>query len=145
MLIQDKRSQGNDSQIYFNGIKIFFWMPFLQGMIKKFSAKKVMASIFWDRQSVIMVDYLEEGRTKNGVYYAEELRWLHQEIVRKRRGKLTRGVSLVHDNAPAHISQDAMTAATKISLEVLPHPQHSPDSALSEIYLFIKLKTNIRG
>ena len=31
-----------------------------------------------------MVDYLEEGRTINGAYYAGELRRLHQEIARKR-------------------------------------------------------------
>ena len=47
------------------------------------SARKVMASKFWDSQDVIMVDYLEEGHMINGAYYAEEQRWLHQEIVRK--------------------------------------------------------------
>ena len=52
------------------------------------SAGKVMASIFWDSQGIIMVDYLEEGCSINGAYYAEQLRQLHQEIV-KRRGKLT--------------------------------------------------------
>ena len=36
-----------------------------------------------------MVDYLEEGRTTYGAYYAEELRRLRQEIVTKRRGMLT--------------------------------------------------------
>ena len=48
-----------------------------------------------------MVDYLEEGHTINGACYAEELRQLHQEIVRK----LTEGVLLLQDNAPAHKSQ----------------------------------------
>ena len=33
-----------------------------------------------------MVDYLEEGRTINGAYYADELKRL--EIVKKRRGML---------------------------------------------------------
>ena len=32
-----------------------------------------MASIFWDSQGVIMIDYLEQGRTINGAYYAGEL------------------------------------------------------------------------
>ena len=36
-----------------------------------------------------MVDYLEVGRMINDAYYAGELRRLRQEIVRKRRGKLT--------------------------------------------------------
>ena len=50
---------------------------------------------FWDSQGIIMIDYLEEGSTINGSYYAEELRRLHQEIVKKRRGKLTQGVLLL--------------------------------------------------
>ena len=32
------------------------------------SAGKVMASIFWDSQGIIMVDYLEEGCMINGAY-----------------------------------------------------------------------------
>ena len=60
-----------------------------------------------------MVDYLE-------VDYAEELRWLCQEIVKKRRGKLT-CILLLPDNAPAHTSQVAMAAATKCSFKVLHH------------------------
>ena len=47
-----------------------------------------MVSIFWDSQGIIMVDYLEEGPMINGAYDTEELRPLHQEIVKKRRGKL---------------------------------------------------------
>ena len=37
-----------------------------------------MASVFLDSQSVIMVDYLQEGCTINGAHYAEELRRLRQ-------------------------------------------------------------------
>ena len=72
-----------------------------------------MASIFWDSQWVIKVDYLEQGRTRNSAYYAGKLRQLRQEITRKRQGKPTRGVLLLKDNAPVHTSQVAMTAATK--------------------------------
>ena len=46
----------------------------------------MIASIFWGSQGVIMVDYLEEGCTINGAYYAEELRLLCQQMVKKRRG-----------------------------------------------------------
>ena len=72
-----------------------------------------MTSIFLDNQQVIMVDYLEEGRSINDAYYAEELSRLRQDIVRKRRGKLTRGVPLLQDIASAHTSQVAMAAATE--------------------------------
>ena len=42
-----------------------------------------------------MVDYLEEGHTINGAYYAEELRRLPQDIEKKRKGKVNRGVLLL--------------------------------------------------
>ena len=78
---------------------------------------KVMVSIFSDIQGVIMVDYLEEGRTISCAYYTKELRRLRQEIMKKRRGNLSRCVLLLQDNAPVHTSQVAM---------VLPHPTFSP-------------------
>ena len=53
---------------------------------------------------------------------------------------MTRSVLLLQRNAPSHTSQVAMTAATEF--EVLPHPSYSPDMALSDFYLFPKLKSN---
>ena len=101
-----------------------------------------MASVFWDGQVVIMIDYLQQGRMING---AAELRRLRQEIARKRRGKLTPSVLLLQDNVPAHTSQVAMTAATECGFEVLPHPPYSPDMTPSDFCLFLKLKSNLRG
>ena len=46
------------------------------------SARKAVTSIFWDIKGVIIIDYLEESRTINGVYYAGKLRRLRQEIAR---------------------------------------------------------------
>ena len=45
------------------------WKPPGSPSSKKFkisSTGKVMTSILWDNQGVIMVDYLEKGRTTNG-------------------------------------------------------------------------------
>ena len=49
-----------------------------------FSGRKGDGLSLWDSQGVIMIDYLEQGRTINGAYYAAELRRLRL----KRRGKL---------------------------------------------------------
>ena len=43
-----------------------------QKFMRVHPAGKVMASIFWNSQGVIMIDYLEQGRTINGAYYAGE-------------------------------------------------------------------------
>ena len=107
-------------------------------------AGKVMASVFWDSQGVITIYYLEQGRTINGAYYAAELRHSHQEIARKRTGKLMQAILLLQDNAPAH-TQVAMTAATECRFEVLPHPPYSPDMAPSDFHLFPKLKFKLHG
>ena len=89
-------------------------------------------------------DYLDQGRTLNGAYYAGKSKRLHQEIARKRRGKLTRSVLILQDNYPAHMSQFAMTAATECAFEILPYPPYYPHMAPSDLYLFPKLKSHLR-
>ena len=66
-----------------------------------------MGFIFWVRQGVIVVDYFQKGCTIDGAYYAEELRRLRLGILRKSRGKKTRGVQLFKDNVHAHTFQGA--------------------------------------
>ena len=51
----------------------------------------------------------------------------------------------MQDNAPAHTSQVAMTAATKCGFEILPHPTYSHDMAPPDFHLFPKLKSLFRG
>ena len=38
-----------------------------------------MTSIIWDSQGVIIIDYLEQGRTINGAYNTGELRRLSKK------------------------------------------------------------------
>ena len=91
-----------------------------------------MASNFWDSQGVIMIDYLEQDRTINSTYTIQaNFRRLHQEIAKKRPGKLTRVVLLLQNKAPAHTSQVAMTAVTECGFEILPHPPYFLDMAPS--------------
>jgi len=63
-----------------------------------------MATIFWDCKGVLLVDYLPQKTTMRGTYYGEVLRNLLEVVKEKRRGMLTRGPLLLHDNAPAHVS-----------------------------------------
>jgi hypothetical protein len=87
------------------------------------SAGKMMASMFWDSQGIIMIDYFKKDRTINDTYNADKWRRLRQEIARKRKGKLTQSVLLLHDNTLAHTSQVAMAAATDCGFEIflIPH------------------------
>lgn len=48
------------------------------------SAGKVMATVFWDSQGIIFTDYLENGRTITGQYYADLLDRFNAELMKKR-------------------------------------------------------------
>ncbi|CAF4935522.1 unnamed protein product [Pieris macdunnoughi] len=90
-------------------------------------------------------DYKEKGRTITGEYYATILEKLKDAIKEKRRGKLTKGVLLLQDNAPVHKSKVAMAALHTHGFESLVHPPYSPDLAPSDFYLFPNLKKDLRG
>lgn len=109
------------------------------------SAGKIMATIFWDAEGVITIDYMPHGRTITGQYYADLLGRLREDIKKKRRGKLAKGVLLLHDNAPAHSSRVAQAAIRDSGFEEVPHPPYSPDLAPSDFYLFRLLKKHLRG
>jgi histone-lysine N-methyltransferase SETMAR len=109
------------------------------------SVKNVMATIFWDCEGVILLDFLEDKKTITGPYYENVLRRLHDAIKRKRPGKLHKRVLFHHDNAPAHSLTVASAALRQLKWEILPHPPYSPDLAPSDFFLFPNLKENIRG
>ena len=50
------------------------------------SAGKVMATVFWDAKGILLVDYLEKGKTINGQYYANLLDQLKEKIREQRPG-----------------------------------------------------------
>ncbi|CAF4830352.1 unnamed protein product [Pieris macdunnoughi] len=109
------------------------------------SAGKVMASVFWDAEGIIMVEYLEKGATIIVSYYADQIRRLREAIKQKRRGKLRAGVLFHQDNAPSHKAAVAMAAIQETGFELLEHPPYSPDLAPSDFYLFPRLKEYLRG
>ena len=51
------------------------WLPKLQT-----SAGKVLTSVFWDAQSILLINYLEKGRIINSEYYIALLVHLKEEI-----------------------------------------------------------------
>jgi len=92
-----------------------------------------------------MTDYLSKGSTVTGAYYASELRKLLEALKSKRRGKLQHGVLLLHDNAGAHTSAVATSAAAECGYELLPHPPYSPDLTPSDFCLFPLPKEHLSG
>lgn len=109
------------------------------------SAGKLMATVFWDSKGILMIEYTEKGHSITAASYANTLRNLKKAIKEKRRGKLTAGVLLLHDNAPVHTGRIAKAAVRDCGFEEINHPPYSPDLAPSDYFLFPNLKKDLRG
>lgn len=82
--------------------------------------------------------------TINSDSYYETLKKLKRAI-QLRRGRLTLGVTLLHDNARPHVSRQTQELLEKFKWTVMPHPPFSLDLAPSDYHLFPKLKEYFGG
>ena len=103
------------------------------------STGKFLASIFWD-QDGILIDYLPKGQNINAEYYSSLVVQLKDILNEKGRGKFTKGVLFLHDNAPAHRALVTQKKLAYLGFQCPDHPPYSPDLALSEYHLFPGLK-----
>jgi len=108
------------------------------------SAGKVLASIFWDQDGILHIDYLPKGQTINAEYYSSLQVPLKDILKEKRRGKLTKEVLFLH-NAPAHRALATQKKLAYLSFHCLDHPPYSPDLAPSDNHLFPGLKKQLKG
>ena len=104
-----------------------------------------MATVFWDKDGIILIDFLEGQRTITASYNEGVLRKLKTALVKKRKGKLHRQILFHHDNAPAHTAKSVKAVLQEFRSEVLSHPPYSPDLAPSDFFLFPKLKEYLKG
>jgi hypothetical protein len=105
----------------------------------KASAGKVMLTVFWNSEGVVLTDFLEKGATVNSERYVKTLKSLKKRITRK--GAETGDVLLQQDKARPHTSD----AIAHLGFTVLPHSAYSPDLTLSDFHLFPKMKEDLIG
>jgi len=106
------------------------------------SAAKVMGTIFWDAEGLILAKFLEPGQTITAARYVQTLHKLRFALRDKHPG---RNIIIVHDNACPHTAHLTSEAIAKMGWEVLPHPSYSPDLAPSDYHLFGFVKDQLRG
>ena len=94
-------------------------------------AGKVMASVFWDANSILFIDYLEKGKTINSDYYMALLDRFSAEI-KKKRPQMQKNKVLFHQgHAPCYKFMKTIIKLNELSFELLSHLLHSPDLASS--------------
>ena len=109
------------------------------------SAGKVLASIFWDQNGILLVDYLPKGQTINAEYYSYLLMQLKDVLKGKHRRKVTKGVLILHGNAPAHRVLATQKKLAYLGFHCLDDPPYSPDLAPSDYRIFPGLKKQLEG
>ena len=93
-----------------------------------------MATVFWDSEGFVLVDFLEGKKTVTGAYYVEVLRKLRAKLAEKRPEKLHFGILFRYDNAPVHSSWIIRDILREFLWELVPHPPYSPDLAPSDFF-----------
>ncbi|GFV26929.1 uncharacterized protein TNCV_1753881 [Trichonephila clavipes] len=81
-----------------------------------------MCMVFWDKKSILLINFLPRGETVNVDRYYETLWKLRRAIQNKRRGMLNAGVVLLRDNARLHTARRAAAVLTEFDWELLDHP-----------------------
>ena len=110
------------------------------------STGKIIITIFWHCEDVLLVDFLPCCTTINGPYYASFPCWLRSSIREKHRRKLRCGALLLHDNAPVHKSNITLAAYSVYKVDRIESSCiYSPDVAPSNYHLFSNLKNFLRG
>ncbi len=115
------------------------------------STKKTMLTVFFDICGVILIDFAPQGVTIDADYYCSVLKKLKNRIRKKRPGMWRGGVDgqtdhdfvLHHDNAPSHTAARTLALIGESGIDLLAHPQYSPDLAPADFFLFSILKQKL--
>jgi histone-lysine N-methyltransferase SETMAR len=107
---------------------------------------KTMLFCFFDIMGIIHFEFVPEGTTVNQTFFMDVLKRLI-DAVRRKRGELWRDRSLVlhHGNVPAYSSLRVSLVLVGNGISAVEHPPYSPDLAPFDFWLFLKLKSVLKG
>jgi len=114
--------------------------PECRNLLENFSPR-----FFLDQDGILLIEYISKGRTINAEYYSSLLVQLKDILNEKRRGKVSKGVLFLHDNAPAHWALATQKKLAYLGFQCLDHPPYSPDLAPSNYHMFPGLKKQLQG
>jgi len=109
------------------------------------SPGKLFASIFCDQGGILLIYYLQKGQTINAEYYSFLLLQLKDILKEKRRGKFTKGLLFLHENALANRILVTQKKLAYLGFQWLHQPPYSQDLDPSDYHLFSGLNKQLKG
>ena len=110
------------------------------------STGKVMLTLFWDNRGPVIEHSMPRGTTVTSASYRDLLKnHLKPAIRSKRRGLLSTGILLQHDNVRPYTACATAATIEDMHFECLPHPSYSPDLTPSDYHILGPLKETLGG
>jgi len=109
------------------------------------STRKIMCTVFWDRQGVLLVEFLPQGTTINSAVYCETMKKLRHAIQNKRRGMLSAIILCFTKTLGRTLLLRLKTSSPHLGGKKWTTPPYSPDLAPSDFHLFLHLKKFLGG
>ncbi len=104
------------------------------------SANKIMATVFWDAEGILLIKYYSKGHNVNQQTYQATLKKLSAAIRRLRPGLRDDEIFLIHNNARPHTAASVQELLRIFHWYIFGHPAYLPDLASSDFFLFPQLK-----
>jgi hypothetical protein len=94
------------------------------------SARKLMATVFWVRKGVLIVEFMQQGTAITSLSVLRNTKKkLRRLIQNTRRGMLTSDVVLLHDTPRPHTATSTRVLLEYFNWELSGHPPYRPDLA----------------
>jgi histone-lysine N-methyltransferase SETMAR len=104
---------------------------------------KVLSSIFWDQEGILLIDYLPKGQNIKAEYSSDPIMQLKDILKEKRHGMVTKWVLFLRENAQSHWALATRKKLAYLGFQCLAHPPCSPDLAPSDYHLLPGLKKRL--
>ena len=107
------------------------------------STGKKMVALFVTKTGPIATIPLEDRRTVTADWYVQQC--LPQVLNAARARRPRSGITLHHDNAPAHTAATTREFLANEGVKLMSHPPYSPDLAPCDFFVFPHVKNQLRG
>ncbi len=109
------------------------------------SANKIMATVFWDAEGVLLIEYHLKGRNVDQQTYQATLKKLRAAIHRLHPRLRDDEIFLIHDNAKPHTAASVQELLCTSHWYIFGYPAYLPYLAPSNFFLFPQLKRELGG
>jgi histone-lysine N-methyltransferase SETMAR len=105
---------------------------------------KNMFTVFFKTTGKVFIDYMEKGSTITAKYYIENsLNPVIERMSQLRKKSGSKNLKILHDNARPHVTKTVTEYLKKAGITIIRHPPYSPDLALSNFWLFDRIKQKL--